>query len=237
MRWGLQTHLVINSKRHFNMKAEPKKMGFTLIELLVVVAIIAVLIALLLPALAEVRNIAKQTTCLANLHQLGVGYSQYVNDNNGYLPATPHTGGGEDWYQFTNTIGWTVGGTWVDGWVPRLNPYVGKHTLYGPVLYKQVFGCPGTAEYLLNWLLLNQAWSSYRMNPLFGNDKNGNNIPSKVDRFEQHNEILVTQDYDIYHRKAGFNQLRMDWHVQWTTWEDFNSRYDWGSYQKYICNQ
>ncbi len=216
------------------MNAQSTQVGFTLLELLVVVAIIAVLVALLLPALAEVRNLTMQTTCLANLRQLGVGYSHYVNDYDEYLPPTPHTGGIGDWYMFTNTIGWWVDGVWVDGWVPRVNPYVGKNTLYGPVLYKQVFGCPGTTEYLLSGILLNQAWSSYRMNPLYGNDKNNNHVPGKVDRFEHHNEILVTQDYDLFHRKPGFNQLRMDWHAQWTTLEDFNARYDWGSYEKYL---
>ena len=61
--------------------------GFTLIELLVVVGIIAILAALLLPALASARNRGKQTSCLNNLHQLSVAVILYTDDNNGYFPV------------------------------------------------------------------------------------------------------------------------------------------------------
>jgi len=60
--------------------------GFTLIELLVVVAIIAVLAALLMPALASARNRAKTVKCANNERQLGVGFIAYANDNQGFFP-------------------------------------------------------------------------------------------------------------------------------------------------------
>jgi prepilin-type N-terminal cleavage/methylation domain-containing protein/prepilin-type processing-associated H-X9-DG protein len=63
-----------------------KKMGFTLIELLVVVAIIAVLVAILLPALQKARDAAVQAQCAANFHQIGIGMASYVDDNNGFVP-------------------------------------------------------------------------------------------------------------------------------------------------------
>jgi prepilin-type N-terminal cleavage/methylation domain-containing protein/prepilin-type processing-associated H-X9-DG protein len=61
--------------------------GFTLIELLVVVAIIAVLVAILLPALRQAREKAKRLTCTAALKQYGLALQQYLQDNNGRLPA------------------------------------------------------------------------------------------------------------------------------------------------------
>ena len=61
--------------------------GFTLIELLVVVGIIAVLIALLLPALTRARDSAKQVNCSSNLHHLFLGFVMYGNDNRQWLPG------------------------------------------------------------------------------------------------------------------------------------------------------
>src|ERR1019366_9061127 len=63
-----------------------RKLAFTLVELLVVIAIIALLAALLLPALSHARDRSKQIGCLSNQRQLYIVFASYAGDNNRYLP-------------------------------------------------------------------------------------------------------------------------------------------------------
>ncbi len=75
-------------------------MGFTLIELLVVVAIIALLIAILLPSLARARDQAKSTRCQAQLHGIAVGSLIYSADFDGSI--VPYLGGNSNWLYGNN---------------------------------------------------------------------------------------------------------------------------------------
>lgn len=124
-----------------------KSTAFTLIELLVVVAIIAVLVALLLPALARTRESAALTSCAANQHQIGIALSMYTQAFNDTLPNSDDNGQWYNWsFKLVQAGFIQAEGPAYKGW-PIYNGQSNHDTFKGiisarPGEMKTVFNCP-----------------------------------------------------------------------------------------------
>ena len=148
----------------FATKNFKTRAGFTLIELLVVIAIIAILAAMLLPALAKAKEKANRASCLSNLKQWGLAQNMYVDDNAQTFPTTkiPNgTPGMPPGYNEDNPSWNDVASAYIqnppqglDAWFNALPPYVASKPLYyfalengqGSIQWfnnnKTIFKCP-----------------------------------------------------------------------------------------------
>jgi prepilin-type N-terminal cleavage/methylation domain-containing protein len=81
------------NKGEHHRRSHSRWRGFTLVELLVVIGIIALLIAILMPALGKARRSAQSLSCLANLRSIGQAMFTYVTESKGWLPGSANTSG------------------------------------------------------------------------------------------------------------------------------------------------
>ena len=132
-----------------SLPVQRSRRGFTLIELLVVIAIIAMLAALILPALANAKSVAGRSVCGSNMHQMGLAAAMYASDYNGWVAYMWAQNASQQWpagldynacvnARRTHVLGWgkTVG--------TAVFP-IGQWLLGGYLTGKILF-CPATAD-------------------------------------------------------------------------------------------
>jgi len=216
-----------------------KTRGFTLIELLVVVAIISLLVSILVPSLQKAKELAKQTLCATQLHQIGVGTAMYGGDYEGCFggPGIYEITGGADYiepayvggYPYNDDSMWMSFCTWKSHMCAFIWywPYLGKVARYtqnlndfwtldviaGQPITNGVWACPSNITPLVGF---SYVYNEYLSNARKGTFQNPLFSANRVHQGDIKNaaDVYIHGDEHSYAHGNGRNFLFVDSHVE-----------------------
>ena len=198
------------------------KNTFTLIELLVVIGIIAILAALLFPALSKACRATNTTYCVNNQKQLAMGFIMYGNDNKQWFPAIGD-----------NVKDANISGYWIyytDFPVPtKGNFIVEQGTIFPYVIAKAVFKCTGDQSTSNNSYAVNSNCRDHK----FSDAENPSETPLLLEegRRESSKKIDTTDDgyfatggnYVVRRHNKGTVLSFIDGRAEWLKWQKDNT--------------
>ncbi len=150
--------MITAAYHHFHDENYPHRKNFTLIELLIVIAIIAILAAMLLPALKQAREMGKRAVCTGSLKQIALGAINYREDHGVFAHSMPLIPGGNDGRDdiIESGLNWTNAGGGTDGGNGWWKLTYSTDFQYMPM--SLLDGCPSSE---VNWCAWWAPWYTY----------------------------------------------------------------------------